>query len=232
MHEHGQTKRGPPGFGPANEGVIVKESKANSTSTYHRERGFSLLEMMIVVVISIIIAAMAIVQLQPALNSARADSATREVIDQMRQAREYAITNRRYVQITFPTVVSGGETLYEVQMTVKNSLTAGAGADVALAPVPIQPPMTFYVNPALPDTPDLFGNGNQILFGGVAGGPPAGMLFQSDGELVAAVTYLPINGTVFMGIAGQTPLTRAVTVLGTTGRVRGWKYPSGTWTQF
>jgi prepilin-type N-terminal cleavage/methylation domain-containing protein len=210
----------------------VKERKVNSMSAHHRERGFSLLELMIVVVIMIIIATIAIVQIQPAVASARADSATREVVDQMRQAREYAITNRRYVQITFPVVVVGGQTQYQVQMTVKNSLTAGAGADVALEPVPIQPPITFYVNPALPDTPDLFGNGNKIFFGGIAGGPPAGMMFQSDGELVAAATYLPINGTVFLGIAGQPQLTRAVTVLGTTGRVRGWKYPSGTWTQF
>jgi hypothetical protein len=125
-----------------------------------------------------------------------------------------------------------GQTQYEIQTTIKNSLTAGAGADVALPAVPIESPMTFYVNPAFPDTPDAFGNTNAIEFGGIAGGPPAGILFQSDGELVAAATYLPINGTVFIGIAGQPPVTRAVTVLGTTGRVRGWKYPSGTWTQF
>lgn len=197
-------------------------------SAHDRERGFSLLELMIVVVIMIIIATMAVLQIQPAVASARADSATREVVDQMRQAREYAITNRRYVQITFP-VVAGQ---YQIQMTVKNSLTAGAGPDVALEPVPVQPPMTFYVNPAFPDTPDAFGKANAIDFGGIAGGPPAGMMFQSDGELVAAATFLPINGTVFLGIVGQPPLTRAVTVLGTTGRVRSWKYPSATWTQF
>jgi type II secretory pathway pseudopilin PulG len=187
-----------------------------------------MLEMMIVIAVSLVIAAMAIIQLQPALSSERADSAAREMMDQMRQAREYAITNRRYVQITFPVVANE----YEIQMTIKNSLTAGAGPDVALEPVPIQPPMTFYLNPKAPDTPDAFGNANAIDFGGLAGGPPAGMLFQSDGELVAAATFLPINGTVFMGIAGQPNLGRAVTVLGTTGRVRGWKYPSGAWDQF
>jgi type II secretory pathway pseudopilin PulG len=210
----------------------VKNRTGNFASLLHGEHGFSMLEMMIVIAVSIVIAAMAIIQLQPALSNARADSATRQMMDQLRQAREYAITNRRYVQITFPVVVVGGQTEYEIQMTVKNSLTAGAGADVAMEAVPIEPPMTFYLNPKAPDTPDAFGNANAIDFGGLAGGPPAGMLFQSDGELVAAATYLPINGTVFMGVAAQPNLTRAVTVLGTTGRVRGWKYPSSGWGQF
>lgn len=210
----------------------VKDRTRNLVSLFDGEHGFSMLEAMIVIVVSLVIAAMAIVQLQPTLSNARADSATRQMIDQLRQAREYAVTNRRYVQITFPVVVVGGQTEYEIQMTIKNSLTAGAGADVALEPVPIQPPMTFYLNPKFPDTPDAFGNANAIDFGGLAGGPPAGMLFQSDGELVAGATYLPINGTVFMGVAGRPNLTRAATVLGTTGRVRGWKYPSGAWAQF
>ena len=210
----------------------MRERKANSVVPHEPERGFSMLEMMIVIVVSITIAAMAITQIQPTLASARADSAARQMMDQLRQAREYAVTNRRYVQITFPVVTVSGQKEYEIQTTLKNSLTAGAGADVVMQAVPIQPPLTFYVNPAAPDTPDAFGKVNAIDFGGIAGGPPAGMLFQSDGEMVAAATYLPINGTVFIGIAAEPQLSRAVTVLGTTGRVRGWKYPSGTWTQF
>lgn len=189
---------------------------------------------MIVVVVSVTIAAMAITQIEPALANARADSAMKEVVDQLRQAREYSIANRRYVQVTFPVVVVGGQTQYRVQMTERNDLTAGAGPiNTVLSTVPIGSPMTFYVTPALPDTPDAYGKANAIEFGGIAGGPVAGMLFQSDGELVAAGTYQPINGTVFLGVKGQPGQSRAVTVLGSTGRVRGWKAPSTNgWVQF
>jgi hypothetical protein len=59
------------------------------------------------------------------------------------------------------------------------------------------------------------------------------MMFQSDGEFLDGATALPINGTVFLGIPGQQSTARAVTVLGTTGRVRGWKSNGAVaWYQF
>lgn len=234
MHKQGQTKRRPPDPGPANEGVSVKERKVNSISAHDSGRGFSTVEMLIVVAITVIISAMAVLQLQPALANERADDAMKQVIDQLRQAREYSISNRRYVQITFPVVVASGQTQYQVKLTELNAAPYGpGGANVVLSAVPIQSPLTFYVNPALPDTPDAYGDANAIEFEGINNGPIAGMAFQSDGEFVDAGTFLPINGTVFLGVNGQTPMSRAVTVLGTTGRVRGWKTPSVTgWTQF
>ncbi len=198
------------------------------------ERGFSMIEMVVVIAVMATVMAIAILGFMPSLQSARADNAMREVLDQLRQAREYSITNRRYVQISFPVAVINGVTQYQVQMTERNDLTAGAGTvNPVLSTVPIEAPIQFYLTPLLPDTPDAFGNANAIDFGGVAGGPPAGMLFQSDGELVSAATYLPINGSVFLGYPGNTSQARAVTVLGTTGRVRGWRAPSvNGWVQF
>jgi len=202
-------------------------------NAHDRERGFSIVEMMIVAVVGITIAAMAVLQIVPAVANAKADTAMSQVIDQLRQAREYSVANRRYVQVTFPVVVVGGVKQYQIQTIERNDLTAGAGpVNPVLSTVPIQAPLTYYVNPAMTDTPDAYGNGNAIFFGGVAGGPIAGMLFQSDGELVAGATYQPINGTVFLGVKGTAAQTRAVTVLGSTGRVHGWRGPTGKWTQF
>jgi hypothetical protein len=58
------------------------------------------------------------------------------------------------------------------------------------------------------------------------------MIFQSDGELVSAATLQPINGTVFLGVPGNPLSIRAITVLGSTGRVRGWKGADARWFQF
>ena len=72
-----------------------------------------------------------------------------------------------------------------------------------------------------------------IVFEGIVNGPVGGMVFQSDGEFLDGATFLPINGSVFMGMPGQQSTARAVTILGTTGRVRGWKSNGNvTWYQF
>lgn len=190
--------------------------------------GFTIIELVVVVSVILIISAMAILQLPTVLKNTRSDTALREIVDQIRQAREYAIANRRYVQVSFATV--GG--LAQITITQKNSLTAGAGPDKVLSIVPIQAPMQFTLFAAKGDTPDAYGNAAAIEFAGLNGGPPAGMYFQSDGELVAAVTYLPINGTVFLGATADPSTARAMTVLGTTGRVRGWNGSGATWNQF
>jgi type II secretory pathway pseudopilin PulG len=193
-------------------------------------RGFTAIEMAIVVAIMFIIVVMAIPQVKYLLQNARADSMARVVLAQLRQAREYAIANRRYVQISFPVV--GG--VSNIQMQVKNSLTPGGGPDANPVTVPLLNIYSFTVFPALGDTPDGFGAGSGIVFEGDNGGPATGMYFQSDGELVDALTFLPINGTVFIAQAGQPKSARAVTVLGATGRFRSWKTTGANagWFQF
>jgi prepilin-type N-terminal cleavage/methylation domain-containing protein len=199
------------------------------------QRGFSLLELMVVVMLILIISAMAMLAYLPTLQDARFDTAMRQVLDQLRQGREYALTNRRYVQVTFPTVVVGTQTEYFVTLTQRNDLTAGAGAvNPVLSSIPIQFPATYVVLSAI-DTPDGFSGGapaGPIVFESISGGPVGGMLFQSDGELVDGTTFQPINGTVFLGQTGKATSARAITVLGGTGRVRGWKGTGAAWYRF
>jgi prepilin-type N-terminal cleavage/methylation domain-containing protein len=212
----------------------VKEQLKISTAktASRRQAGFSLIEMLVVVTLICIVAAMVLVQMKPIMANADMDAAMRQVIDQIRQAREYSITNRRYVQISFPTAVIGGVTRYEVVVTQMNSLTSGAGTtNPVLTTTIIQAPAQYYSFGGL-DTPDAFGNGAPIVFEGTSGGPVGGMLFQSDGELVDGSTYQPINGSVFLGVPGTATTARAVTVLGSTGRVRGWTGNGINWTQF
>jgi type II secretory pathway pseudopilin PulG len=198
-------------------------------------RGFSLLELMVVIGLIMIISAMALVAYLPTLQDARFDTAMRQVLEQLRQGREYAITNRRYVQVTFPTVVTAGVTQYEVVLTQRNDLTAGAGTvNKVLSTMPIQAPAQFTLAMTA-DTPDNFSGGppaGPVMFELVSGGPVGGMLFQSDGELVDGATFQPINGTLFVGFPGKNTSARAVTVLGGTGRIRGWKGTGTTWFQF
>ena len=199
------------------------------------ERGFSMIELAVVCIIAITIAAIALVQINPSLQSARSDNALRVVLDQLRQAREYSIANRRYVQIAFTTVAGQPQ----IVITQWNTLTTGGGTtNPVLSTVYVPYPMQYTVVSGMPDTPDGFGNGSAIAFKieGTSTAPTGNMLFQSDGELIDSVTSNPIDGTIFLGVTGNLSSARAVTVLGSTGRVRGWRSTGGsssaTWFNF
>jgi prepilin-type N-terminal cleavage/methylation domain-containing protein len=210
-------------------GVSVKKPEAEPMAKRrngNRERGFSMLELLIVVSIVLIVSAISITQLRPNLQNARIDAAMRQVLETFRQAREFSIAHRRYVQVKFPAN-------NQVQLVQLDTLTPGAGGvNPVLDTVTLAPPLIFTLD-GMPDTPDGYGNNNAIEFEGINNGPVGGMIFQSDGEFLDGATFLPINGTIFLGVTGQQSTARAVTVLGTTGRVRGWKSQGNTtWYQF
>ena len=202
----------------------VKSMKAGRR--WSRAHGFSMIELMVALTIIFIVSAISIISLRPNLQQARVDASMRQVIAVFRQAREFAIANRRYVQVSFPAN-------NQIQVTQLNTLTPGAGGvNPVITTVTLAPPLVFNLD-GMPDTPDAYGNGGAIVFENIVNGPVGGMVFQSDGEFLDGVTFLPINGSIFMGMPGQQSTARAVTILGTTGRVRGWKSNGATvWYQF
>jgi Tfp pilus assembly protein FimT len=209
------------------------ESKTKARRLGNPEAGFSMVELVIATAVILTVSAIAIIQIRPALQAARSDAAMREVVDQLRQAREYAITNRRYVQVSFPLDSSGRPA---VQIQEMNTLTPGGGStNPVLSLVTLEGSVAYTLVSGMNDTPDGFGNAYAVEFEGANAGSTGSiaMYFESNGELVDGTTLAPINGTVFLGTAGSPMSARAVTVLGTTGRVRGWKSNGiSNWTQF
>ena len=201
------------------EGVNVKKRDTNLRRARRgggQTRGFSMIELLIVTFILMIVSAMAIVELAPTYQQQEANAAMIQVASQLRQAREIAMTKRRDIQVSF----IGNN---QIQLTQLN-LPAG---QTVLSTVPIQAPVVFMLNPGTPDTPDAFGNAGPIEFGGIVGGPPT-MMFQSDGTFVST-TGVILNGTVFLGEPKVPAATRAVTILGATGRIRMYKANPTGW---
>jgi type II secretory pathway pseudopilin PulG len=66
-----------------------------------RNRGFTLIETLIVILMSMTLMAISIFQLQPAMRLFRSRAATDHVKSTLRQARELAISERRSVVIQF-----------------------------------------------------------------------------------------------------------------------------------
>jgi hypothetical protein len=181
-----------------------------------------------VIAIAMVIAGIAIMHGRPALMQIQANTAKDLVQATLRRGRESAISDRRSVQVEFLVNPPANPPGSYVRLT---RLSGGVGANTVIALTPIPGSVIYTTFPLEPDTPDGFGNGGPIFFGGVNNGPAAGMVYQSDGTFAAAGTGIPINGTVFMGVPGQATTARAVTILGTTGRVRSY-HISGTTTWF
>ena len=75
----------------------------------------------------------------------------------------------------------------------------------------------------VPDSPDTFGNSSPVDFGG-----EDPLMFLSDGSLIDDQGN-PIHGSLFLGIQDHPETARAVTILGATGRVRGYRWTGQEW---
>jgi type II secretory pathway pseudopilin PulG len=187
-----------------------------------------MLEMVVVIGVILVALSMALIQFQPSIQQFRANAARDQIQGALRQARELAISQRRYVQVQF-NVSPPCPPAAQVPACIALTRLGGPADPTVLYALPVESSVQFMTFAGMPDTPDGFGvpPGGGIIFGGVVGGPNT-MMYQSDGTFVnGAGTTL--NGTVFMGVPGIVSTARAVSVLGTTGRVRSYNGVGSAW---
>jgi len=203
----------------------------NGEIVRRRESGFSLLEIVIVIAITMILLGITFVTLGPMLREAHVDSAYDTTLMALRNYRSKAITERKRYIVTF---------------TAPRTLTVsywGVAVPVNPAPVVVQTltlpnDIQFLVQAGMPNsvatTPDNFGAGNQAIdFGqGLGAGALNYVMFMPDGSSQDTLGNLN-SGVVYVGRAAEVMSMRAVTVFGSTGRVRGWRlYQQGAGTQW
>jgi prepilin-type N-terminal cleavage/methylation domain-containing protein len=178
-------------------------------------RGFSLIEMMIVVTIILVVSGVAIMGMQPALQYSRVNNAYNITLAAIRQARDFAVGQRQEYSVTFSNAAA------------PNSITitqAGNGNVVATYTLPTD--VTFTALAGIPvgaNAPDGFGVAGAISFDqGVAGGATNVIYFMPDGTAQDVNGNLN-NGVIYIARAGQLYSSHAITVWGATGRLRGWR---------
>ena len=182
-----------------------------------RMRGFSLIEMMAVLGIIIIVSSMSIITLQPVLKSTRVANAYNLTLSAMRQAHDLAVAQRQTIYINFNntpvpnviTITNGGDgtVLYTYTLPADVSFVTVAGIPTGAG----QPP-------------DGFGNGsNAIDFDqGVGGGDKTTIYFYPDGSAKDINGYTN-NGVIYVARSSELYSSRAITLWGLTGRLRGWR---------
>ncbi len=213
--------------------------RTRKTKSLHRHsppgsRGFSLLELMIVVSLFMVVGGMIFMAVQPALKDSWANQAFDRVLMQLRVARQRAITERKQYIVCFGVAAPtgaltplGAPTARSVQMFRWDAGTAlSAAVQVSESQLPSD--MQFQTVGGLPNSPttvpDGFGNGTTAIDfdQGVGGGTKNQVMFMPDGS--AHDTNGSWNsGIIYVGRSGDLYSSHAVTLYGATGRIRGWR---------
>jgi prepilin-type N-terminal cleavage/methylation domain-containing protein len=174
--------------------------------------GFSLVELLLVILILGTLSGMAVVQVQAAMTMARADSVASQVAAALRIARDASVAQRRTVDIVFvaPNRIN----------LIRNDRPVGT---TQIGSVFLENGGRFQLENGVPDTPDGFGRAAALDFDGAAT-----IRFQPDGTLTDGAS-IPLNGTVYVGLPNQPLSQRAVTVTGTTGRSQPYRWTGARW---
>ena len=203
-----------------------------------RARGFSLLEMMIVICVMMIIGGIGFMAVQPAMRDAKVNQAFESAMMPLRVARQRAIAERKQYIVCYGIAAPAGAltpmgapTAQSIQIFRWDAGTAlSAATQVTAVTLPID--IQFQTIAGLPNgaatVPDGFGNAtvaldfdqnvagaiqNQVLF------MPDGSAHDVNGNLNSGILYLARNGDLYS--------SRAVTLYGATGRIRGWRLLAG-----
>jgi prepilin-type N-terminal cleavage/methylation domain-containing protein len=196
-----------------------------------KQRGFSLLELMIVIAIGLVMAGVSIMALMPLYKENHLDSAYDTTLSVIRSYRSQSITQSKRYIITF---------------TNPGTITVqywGVGVPVSPAPVQVAQytlptDITFAVQAGFPAAaPDGFGTGiTAIDFDqGMGLGSQDYVMFMPDGSSQDTLGNYN-SGVLYLTQSGSNIYSsRAIDVFGTTGRIRGWRLynvaGTNTWEQ-
>lgn len=189
------------------------------TRSLRSERGYTLIEVMVALSVAGVLASTAVLQFAAARPAFIGDGAMRVVMGRLNQAREEAIANRRWMEVNF--IGTNG-----IQLVRHEKKKDPNGVEILtdLGTTFFEGGMQFGLAPGVTDdTPDGFGNSKSPNFGNALK-----IRFDTEGRLLDSGGS-PVNGTIFIVIPNEQRSFRAVTVLGSTGRVRGYKWDGKQW---
>ncbi|HWY59934.1 MAG TPA: prepilin-type N-terminal cleavage/methylation domain-containing protein [Terriglobales bacterium] len=185
-----------------------------------RTRGFSLVELMVVITLILIVTGFSVMTIQPSLKQNHVTEAYNQTLMALRQARDTSVAQR---QIYFVTLSNAA---------VPNSITITQGSTGTVTATYFLPPDVAFAavagipvsQGAFPTTPDAFGVGaTAIDFDqNIVGGVKNVIYFYPDGSAEDVVGNVN-NGVVYIAMPGVVNTSRAITLWGTTGRLRGWR---------
>ncbi len=192
-----------------------------ATRTKDQQRGFSMIELAIALTIILIIVATAIVQIGSTLRQSKAETALQTTLGQMRRTQEMAIDQRRVYRLSF----IAPRTIQLDQVNIDPVTKTRTFVFQSQIDLPTE--TQFTVVSGIPTTaatvPDGYGNGTiAIDFDRDFGGAGTELYFQRDGRALDSANRLN-NGVVYICRPGELASCKAVSLIGATGRAKGWR---------
>jgi prepilin-type N-terminal cleavage/methylation domain-containing protein len=197
--------------------------------TSSEKHGFSLLELLVTISIGMTMAGVTFVALMPLFKQNNVDTAYDTTISVIRNYRNQSISQSRRYILTF--TAPGTITVQYWGVAVPVS-----PPPVTVATVNLPPDIQFAVQAGFPAAaPDSFGaGGTAIDFDqGMGLGSQNYIMFMPDGSSQDTLGNYN-SGVVYLTRPGDMYSSRAISVFGTTGRVRGWRLynqSGNTWVQ-
>lgn len=177
-----------------------------------RQRGFSLIELLVVVAISLIVAGTAVMSFVRALQNEQAESAINFMKREMLAARANAVQTRSVYYVTFT-----------APGTIQTTSFVTAGAKTVSLPTGY----SFDVETTTPAPPDGYGTSSTAidLGYGVTHNPTTSIYFYPDGSARDSLGRFN-GGVIYIARPGVQTSAHAISVIGATGRVAGWRLAS------
>jgi len=197
--------------------------------TSSEKHGFSLLELLVTISIGLTMAGVTFMALMPLFKQNNVDTAYDTTISVIRNYRNQSISQSRRYILTF--TAPGTITVQYWGVAVPVS-----PPPVTVATVTLPPDIQFAVQAGFPAAaPDSFGaGGTAIDFDqGMGLGSQNYIMFMPDGSSQDTLGNYN-SGVVYLTRPGDMYSSRAISVFGTTGRVRGWRLynqSGNTWVQ-
>ncbi len=171
-----------------------------------QEKGFSIVELLAVVVIMLVVVAAAMPLINQSIKNSQMENSLQIVTLQTRLARQMAMTDRRNYRVDYSN--------YALKARVSIVLLGASSSETVMSQTDLAGEMTFgrAGSPPAPDT-----NCSTVL---------SQVYFNPDGTATTAANGAGgySNGTIYVAKTGDNTSNRAITLMGATGRVKGYRY--------
>lgn len=200
-----------------------------------KNNGFSMLEMLITICITLTMVGVTFMALKPILYQSHVNTAYDTTLMALRNTRNLAISQSHEYYVNFN---PGGFPPGTIQIEYQGPAVGGIAPPLQqVVTYSLPADISYAVQAGFPaSSPDGFGGGvTPIDFESTPGVPLNYVVFFPDGSSQDSLGNYN-SGVIYMTqIAGTKYTSRAVTVWGPTGRVRGWRLDQvagvATWVQ-